>query len=487
MKASKYIIGLLFAGMLIGATSCYDMDVFPQDQLGPDNFWKSEKDINMGIAGVYSKMKGGYLDWNRYWLEGITDNAYCQHESQKTFLNMQTGILEATTGGPVSSVFSGSYTGIAACNNFLKNFSAAKENAKLTETKANEYEAEIRFLRAYCYFNLVSHYGDIPLYKEAIESVEASKVKQSPASEVYDFIYEDLDFAISYLSDDTYGSGHAVKASAQGLKARVALFQGNWDLVESETKQIITSGKYRLAESYESVFIKREGQKNNPEIIFSINYLNPDYRHNAEMEFYYWSALSPTSDLIGIYDVEKDNRAKSWFAYAGIGEKSWTNPLGEVVQIEQTTKTGWILLKHFDKNDKSIYANSAYDFKTDNDVVIIRYADIYLMYIEALVEKGGGQTSDANALKYMNEIRGRAGLDNLVTITRNDLRLERRRELAFEGLRHFDLIRWKEAKDVMNSLETPAGKCTFKDHMYIWPFPQSEMDINPQLDQKNGY
>lgn len=242
-----------------------------------------------------------------------------------------------------------------------------------------------------------------------------------------------------------------------------------------------------MAESYESVFIKREGQKNNPEIIFSINYLNPDYRHNAEMEFYYWSALSPTSDLIGIYDVEKDNRAKSWFAYAGIGEKSWTNPMGEVVQIEQTTKTGWILLKHFDKNDKSIYANSAYDFKTDNDVVIIRYADIYLMYIEALVEKGGGQTSDANALKYMNEIRGRAGLDNLITITRNDLRLERRRELAFEGLRHFDLVRWKEAKDVMNSLETPGGKCTFKDHMYIWPFPQSEMDINPQLDQKNGY
>lgn len=237
MKTSKYIIGLLFAGMLIGVTSCYDMDVFPQDQLGPDNFWKSEKDINMGIAGVYSKMKGGYLDWSRYWLEGITDNAYCQHESQKTFLNMQTGILEATTGGPVSNVFSGSYTGIAACNNFLKNFSTAKENAKLTDTKANEYEAEIRFLRAYCYFNLVSHYGDIPLYKEAIESVEASKVKQSPASEVYDFIYEDLDFAISYLSDNAYGSGHAVKASAQGLKARVALFQGNWDLVESETKK----------------------------------------------------------------------------------------------------------------------------------------------------------------------------------------------------------------------------------------------------------
>lgn len=487
MKTTKNIIGLVLAGMLACMTSCYDMDVFPQDQLGPDNFWQTEKDINMGIAGVYSKMKNGYLDWNAYWLEGISDNGYCQHESQKTFLNMQTGILEATTDGPVSSVFSGSYTGIAACNNFLKNLPNARELSKITEEKANAYEAEVRFLRAFCYFNLVSHYGDVPLYTQAIESVEASKIKQSPAAQVYDFINEDLDYAIQYLNDGAYGSGHAVKASAQGLKARIALFRNDWNTVETMTKQVIASGKYKLSDSYEPIFIKREGQKNNPEIIFSITYLNPDYRHNAEMEFYYWSALSPTTDLISSYDAEKDKRVKAWYVNAGVGEKSWTNPMGDVVQTEQTTKTGWILLKHFDKNNKAIYSNSAYDFKTDNDVIVIRYADIYLMYIEALVEKGGGSTTDPDALKYMNEIRNRAGLENLTSISRNELRLERRRELAFEGLRHFDLVRWKIAKEVMSKLVTPAGKCTFGDHMYIWPFPQSEMDINPQLDQKVGY
>lgn len=487
MKLKQYFISLYFIGMMVGISSCYEMDVFPQDQLGPSNFWQTEKDINMGIAGVYSKMKGGYMDWNCYWLEGLTDNGYCQHESQKTFLNMQTGILEATTGGPVSGIYSGSYSGIAACNNFLKNFQKAKSNAKLSEEKANAYEAEIRFLRAFCYFNLVSHYGDVPLYKEAIESVEKSKVKQSPASEVYGFISEDIDFAITYLSDDTYGSGHAVKTSALGLKARVALFQNDWNTVEAATKQIISSRKYRLSDSYESVFIKREGQKNNPEMIFSINYLNPDYRHDAEMQFYYWNALSPTTDLIGEYDVDKDKRFKSWYVHAGVGEKSWTNPMGEAVQTEQTTKTGWILLKHFDKNNKGIYANSAYDFKTDNNTVIIRYTDIYLMYIEAMVEKNGGQTSDIDAMNYMNEIRNRAGLDALTGITRKDLRSERRKELAFEGLRYFDLVRWKIAEDVMGSLVTPAGKCIFASHMYTWPFPQSEMDINPQLDQKIDY
>lgn len=487
MKTYKYIIGILLIGIASMTTSCYELDVFPQDQLGPDNFWQSEKDINMGIAGVYSKIKGGYMDWSRYWLEGISDNGYCQHESQKTLFNMQTGNLEATTGGPVSDIFSGCYTGVAACNNFLKNFPKAKEYVQLSEVKANAYEAEIRFLRAFCYFELVQRYGDIPLYKEAIESVEASKVKQSPAAEVYQFIHADLDFAITNLPDIAYGSGHAVKGSAQGLKARVALWQGSWDLVKSVTESIISSGKYSLSNSYDALFVKREGQKDNPEIIFSINYLNPDHRHNAEMEFYYWNALSPTDDLIKDYDIEHDKRVKAWYVYAGIGNKEWTNPMGDKALAEQSTKTGWILIKHLDKNNKATYAYSAYDFKTDNDVIVLRYADIYLMYIEAMVEKSNGTTTDPAALKYINEIRQRAGIPALASISRDDLRLERRRELAFEGLRHFDLIRWKTAKEVMSRLTTPGGKCSFDDKFYIWPFPQSEMDINPQLDQKPNY
>lgn len=486
MKTIKYIAGLFLAGALT-FTSCYDMDVFPQDQLGPSTFWKTERDIQMGVAGVYSKMKQGYKDLSRYWLDGISDNAYCMHPNQSAFMNIQSGNLEVTTTGPIKDVFSGNYSAIAACNNFLKNFPDAKIAAKITDAKANEYEAEVRFLRAWSYFELVQRYGDIPLYKEAIESVEASKVKQSSASEVYTFIKEDLDFAINYLPNIAYGSGHAVKSSALGLKARMALFLGEWDNVISNTKEIISSGTYQLADNYESIFIKREGQKNNPEILFSVTYMNPDYRHDAEMQFYYWSALTPTEDLIAQYDVENDKRAKSWYAYAGKGGKTWTNPMGETAEVEQNTLTGWILVKHFDKNNADKYSQSAYDFRTDNDVIIIRYADIYLMYIEAMVEKGGGSTSDTDAVKYMNEIKSRAGIPEITTISREELRLERRRELAFEGSRHFDLIRWKTAKDVMSNLVTPAGKCRFDDRSYLWPFPLSEMDINPNLDQKPGY
>lgn len=487
MKVNKLLEGFLISICVLILSSCHEMDLFPQDQLGPDNFWKSEKDIEMGLSGVYSKMKNGYMDWNMYWLEGLTDNAYCKHASQSVFFNMQQGNIEPTTGGPVSDIFSGSYVGISACNVFLKNFYRVKDNIFPIEEDANKYEAEVRFLRAYCYFNLVVHYGEVPLYKELLESIDDYKVKQSPVEDIYAFIDEDLSFAIEHLEDIAYGSGHAVKNSAKALKARVALFKKDWNTVEQETRDIINSGKHRLSDTYESIFIKREGQLNNPEIIFSINYLNPDYRHNAEMEFYYWSALSPMQDLIDMYDLENDKRAKSWYVYVGEGEKTWINPFGEEVSVEQTTLTGYILLKHFDKNDRSIYSNSAYDFRTDNNIIVLRYADVLLMYVEAMVEQNNGSTTESLALESFNSVRERAGLEPVLSISRSELRDERRRELAFEGLRHFDLLRWGIAKDVMNKLVTPGGPCHFEDRYYVWPFPQSEMDINPNLDQKSGY
>lgn len=481
----KSLIYTLFVGLLALTPGCNEMDLFPQDQLGPSNFWKTELDIQSGLAGVYSKLKGGAMDWNRYGLDNIVDNSYRWTTSFKTS-TIQRGMIEATTDGYISSIYSAGYEGVAACNNFMKNFPTAKANAKISDAKAAEYEAEVRFLRAFFYFELVRFYGDVPLYKEAISSVEDSKIKQSPASEVYDFIYEDIDYAIEHLPDVAYGSGHAVKASAQALKARIALFRSDWKMVENLTKSIIQSGMYRLADSYWSIFIKREGQSNNPEILFSITYLTPDYIHAAEQTYYYQNEIAPLEDLMKCYD-RNDVRFKEWYVYTGVGGKTFINPFGEEVSTEQAPMTGWVLLKHMDKYKKETYTYSNYDFRTDNDVIVIRYADVYLMYIEAMLEQSGGATTDALAVKCMNEIKERAGLSPVTSVSRDELRLERRRELAFEGLRHFDLVRWRTAKEVMTVLDTPGGKCTFEDHMYVWPFPLSEMDINPELDQKPGY
>lgn len=491
----KNIIYILLAGMLGFFASCNDLELFPQDQLGPANFWKTKKDIDMGLAGVYSKLKGGYMDWNRYRLDGLTDDGFCRHDL--AVRNIQYGYLENTTSGPVDGIFKGAYQGVAACNNFMKNFPTAKENAQLTENEAAVYEAEVRFLRGLFYFELVQRYKDIPLYKEAIESVESAKVKQSPESEILQFIHEDIDYAIANLPDDAYGSGHAVKNSAQALKARILLYQNDWAGVEKYTKAVISSNKCALAKDLNSIFIKKggltsENQINNPEIVFSVTYLAPDVyqtSYGTETEFYCWSALSPTENLMKIYS-ENDKRFKEWYYYSGVGIREWTNPFGDVVSVTDATFTGWMLLKHFDKYHKENYAFGDFDFRTDNDIIILRYADVLLMYIEAKVEQGGGNTSDSDAIDYMNAIRERAGIEKVGSvISREELRLERRKELAFEGLRYFDITRWKIAENIMNGFApTPDGvTCKFEERFYVWPFPLSETDINPNLDQKDGY
>jgi starch-binding outer membrane protein, SusD/RagB family len=217
-----------------------------------------------------------------------------------------------------------------------------------------------------------------------------------------------------------------------------------------------------------SIFIKKGGlsgvgQKSNPEILFSVTYLAPDIyqQDGTETNFYYFSALSPTENMVKIYS-ENDKRAKEWFHYAGVGSREWINPFGDLTTITDATLTGWILVKHFDKYHKENYALKDWGFRTDNDAIIFRYADILLMYIEAKVEQGGGRTSDMDAISYMNAIRERAGVEKAgTTISRDELRLERRKELAFEGLRYFDITRWKVAENVILEVQHVSLKRNF--------------------------
>jgi len=472
--------------MLAGSTSCNNLELFPPDQLGAGTFWYSERDIQMGIAGVYARLYNNPIDWNRYLLDHITHCAWGNTSVTNALKSIQSGNLEPTTGGIISETYTSGYKGVASCNIFLKNLPQAVANAKISEAKANEYEAEVRFLRALFYFEIVQRYGDIPLHKKTLNTVNEYMVKQSPASEVYEFIHEDLDFAIRYLPDVAYSTGHAVKGSAQALKARVALFQSDWNTVETVSRELINSGKYSLAKTYWSIFIKREGQKNNPEILFSVTYANPDIRHDAERVLYAYQGLAPMDQFIQCYSTD-DLRFKEWYVKMEMNASSFINCFGEVANITNPSLTGWSLLKHTDKYNPETYKTSDFNFRTDNDIIVLRYADVYLMYIEAMVEKGSGNTTDVLALKCMNEIRQRAEISDVSSVSREELRLERQRELAFEGLAYFDLVRWKTAKTVMNALVTPSGQCKFEDHYYTWPFPQSEMDVNPNLDQKSGY
>jgi hypothetical protein len=476
---------LLSAGLAATLISCSDgfLDKNPPQEIAAEAFWTSESDVQMGLAGCYARLKGTYLTWHRSYFDAAVDNGWAQHYGG--IRQMQSGTLDPANAGAPNDLYASCYRGIAGVNIFLKNFT----KVELPAPAAKAYEAEARFLRAMFYFELVQHWGGVVIYREVPSDIEQLKIAKSSKEDVYKFIEEDLAFAVANLPDEAYKSGHAVKTSAIALQARIALFQAKWDEVIALTSSIISSGKYALAADLESPFIKGKGQATCPEILFSVKYIETrDGRQSAdggqEVEFFRWGGLTPTKDLIDEYE-KGDLRVKKWY-YHSPNKTTFQREDGFTFQTEFTA-TNYGLIKFAAIWDPARFIPSERDILTGHDIVLFRLSDIYLMYAEAQMEKGGGTTTDAKALSYVNAIRSRAGVPAFTTLTRVLVRKERRRELAFEGLRLFDVVRWRIGSEINDKLIHSNIRLKWDDKFYVWPFSQSEMDINKALKQNDGY
>jgi len=485
MKTRIYIIPIFLLFVLF--TGCNDdfLEKYPTTSIAAGTFWTSESDVEMGLAGCYSKLKGNYLTWTRATLDGMVDNGYCKGYYNANY-NTQTGTLDANNCSIQSSLYSAAYAGIAACNVFLANFT----KVGLSESVANAYEAEAKFLRAFYYFELVQRWGGVVIYTKVPDNIDDLKIAKSSEEEVYNLIKEDLDFAVTNLPDNTYKSGHAVKTSALALQARIALFRSKWADVITITNSIISSNKYSLATDLRSCFIDQEGQLSCPEIIFSIKYLSTSTGRQTETDggsencIFRQSGLVPTKNLIDEYE-STDLRLTNWYFYSpDMG--TFTRSDGYKFTGCETIHTYYGLIKFAAIWDDKLYGTTS-NMTTGHDFVLFRLSEIYLMYAEAMVENGGGSTTDANSLKYVNAIRTRANVTPYTTLTRENIRKERRREMAMEGLRYFDIQRWKSGSEINGKLIFGTNTIKWKDQFYLWPFSQSELDINTNLVQNSGY
>src|SRR5690606_21462619 len=155
---------------------------------------------------------------------------------------------EPTSGSLVDQIYGDCYKGISTCNFFLDNV----DNSPLDASKINRYKAEVYFLRAMFYFTLTDHYGGVPLYTKYV-TVEEALVKQSTKDAVIEQVLTDLDFAIANLPDVAYTDGHAVKGSAQALKARVLLYNERWSEAADVANQVITGGKFSLFDNFRTL------------------------------------------------------------------------------------------------------------------------------------------------------------------------------------------------------------------------------------------
>jgi hypothetical protein len=349
---------------------------------------------------------------------------------------------------------------------------------------------EVKFIRAYAYFNLTRLFGRVPIVDTILSSQQLAEVPQASTSELYDFIERDLQEAIPVLpgSWPAEWAGRITRFTAMGLKAKVHMYQGEWDSVASLTGRIIASGRYSLLPNFREVF--SIGGENSSESLFEIQsstlgrtsgdqtYIEYAYvqgpRGNTPGNMQGWGFDTPSQDLINFYKSRGEViRPATTLLYRGT-----MTPEGDSIKVRVTNPV---------YNGKvytpSIYNNwnfNGYGF--DHNVRILRYPDILLMYAEARVRGAtAGTPGGLSADEAVNIIRRRAGLPDLAGVTLKQIWDERRAELALEEDRYFDLIRTGHAATALASKGFKTGKNE------VYPIPAAQMQLNPNLTQNPGY
>lgn len=505
IKYSGSILLLIILSGIFVSCSKEFLDKSPTDAISSTTFWKTEADVQMALTGVYSKLQSGFFGHSKSWLDSYSDNAYDRH-SYFGFGNLTMGIVNSTN--VTSAFYNVPYAGIASCNYFLDNI----DQVPIDDQKKTLYKAEVRFLRALYYFDLVQAYGGVPIYKTAPKTVDEAKIKQSTKDEVLAFIHEDLDNAIANLPADAY-SGHAVKASAQALKTRVLMLQQKWTEAATLANTIISSGKFSIYQGgYANLFVNAATQKDNPEIIFSTKYLAPNNPQEGEgvlVEIGWYGAINPYQDLVDEYEMSNgkmitdagsgydpanqyENRDPRLKMTIKVPTENYINPDGSIFQISDPLLTGYSQKKYLDF--KMLPFDRSKTPLTDANIIHIRYADVLLMYAEAQNEASG---PDASIYAAINQIRSRTSVNlppvdqavyNTQDLLRKFIRHERRVEFALEGHRYFDLKRWGLMDAKLSTMKNPAGTpLKFGEKNNVLPFAQGELDKNPQLTQNTGY
>ncbi|MEX6686247.1 RagB/SusD family nutrient uptake outer membrane protein [Danxiaibacter flavus] len=530
----KTIIFLLASAVFIGCKKDF-LNTAPLDAYSNTTLWKSQNDALAALNGCYSGWEYGD---NVVYDDCITDNAYDQFpwEGYETFAS---GL--STPSNPGINKYD--YTTIQRCNWFLDNIENVTAN--IDATIKERMKAEARFLRAYRYFILSQNYGDVPFVEHAISPAEANSIKQTPKATITDFVLAELQaiapaLPVSYTGSDI---GRITRGAALALKARIELFNGKYAECIATTRQLMTSPfSYSLYPNYGEMF--RPQNADNREVILDAQYLvNTNSAWVlivlAPNSFGGWSSVAPTQSLIDSYETingktiqqdpsynpaqpysNRDPRLEaSIIRPASFYMNTYFDPLSsgspDARGNNNASPTGYNFKKYIQNLDD--FNGTSYGSgdisNTGQTFIVIRYAEVLLTYAEAKIEANQIDQSVYNAI---NTVRNRVGMPSVTsamypdqTSLRTLVRRERRVELAGEGLRWYDVQRWKIATTAMSgnvygcpdgTVNTSTGALTitpntninigsreFKDKNYLWPIPQKEIDINKDLIQNKDY
>jgi len=487
----KKVFLIISAAVMAGAfSSCQKfLDRKPLSYLEDNNKTdtvplKTAGDAENAISAVYSSMKNGQAELYMldYYVNGDaqSDNAYAGADNPANF-QIDEYRIDATNSN-VSRDWAYYYGLISRTNNVIQNVPKVTD-AALTATRKNEIIGEASFVRAFAYFDMVRLWGDVPLVTEEVPFISAGNITQvypilyparSLKADVYNQIIADLETAVA-KSPSAYGPTkfRGTKGAANALLAKVyaTIEPHDWNKVKQYCDAVIAGG-FSLLPEYD--WLWDNAHENSAESIFEMDCT--DWNTGGEWGVFMFSGTdwkkfnTPTNDLVALFTSEGDSvRKHSSIAFTDV-TGAWTDRYWPAKNYP--------------------FANKFRDFSGGQNQIFIRLADIILLKAEALIE-----LNDLTGAKTLiNQVRTRAKLPGTTANTQAELRLavekERRLELAFEGVRWYDLLRTGRAIPVMTALKDGNGVSlgyNLTPGKLLWPVPQGERDKNSNLTQNPGY
>jgi hypothetical protein len=540
---------MLFSLLLI--SSCREqLDKTPLSSYVNDSFWVSESNAMLALAGLYrgnilmaaapsTSTEGSATDWWSYHgmllLEMSTDNAY-DRRGDNSGINLLTNGNLTATNGYLSNYWSASYSRIARSNYFMENVGKTPVSAD----KVKRMTAEARFLRACQYFYLSQYFGSVPIVTKTLGLTEANTVTKSAKADVLKYATAELTAVAADLPRDKDLSsterGRATRQAALAFLGRAQLAASAFNDAAATYQMLISFGDNSIDPNYAGLFNgTNEASK---EIIFAAQYVKDQAPNGMEQHFLPainggWHIFNPLGSLVESYEftdgtpfsytdsrfnvkeptANRDPRLRYTVLMNGqtfqnqlyVTHPDSTKSTDQLTTSKQATRTGFGMKKFSWDGMTGDLQNSGIDLP------VIRYAEVLLSYLEAKLEAGA--SIDQTLLdQTINLVRGRASV-NMPKVTETDpsklrviLRRERRNELAFEGLRLWDLFRWKIAAQVLNddfyggsfpgaknlrkkttTTNDPNSRWYVTSKAFragiddVWPIPQSEVNINPAL------
>lgn len=561
---------ILLSAAAFASTSCVDLDLYPLDKGSSETWYTTPTEYKLAANDMYRH------EWWQLALEAWSDDYMYRAILGPDIID---GTLNSETASSVLNLqtfWTNHYKAIGRANTLINNVSRGEEYG-IPAAQLLEYEAQARFTRACHYANLVFHFGDVIYLDKEVLLEDSYNLARTPKEEIIKHVYEDFDFAIKHLNAPR-GTQAFNKGTALAMKARYALWFGDYDLAAKAAKECMDLGCYKLYPSYSDLFHTR----NNSELIMYLP-ASAELKIGTEGDSRSYvfrcaggfASKCPSWALFATYECtdgktidqsplfdganpfkNRDPRCAASIVEFGTEFLGYEyNPRPSVTKIQDfakgTTKTNVDNYPNGGNSGKNSSFNGLVWKKkvepgweiaanTNNDNVIIRLADVMLIYAEAMIEQN---KIDDTVLSAINQIRARAygvkesDTANYPAITTKDqkelrkiVRRERRVELAFEGLRYYDIVRWGIAEKALNMpncgkhADLTRAKAVEKDywfwsipptfdedgipsfqalidadrcqvhsvgkyqpHFRLWPIPAKEIMANPNITQNPGY